>query len=59
MVASAAAHTGRLAIPDALWASAAELAREHGVFRTAKVLRLEYGMLKRLAERSCVGARLV
>jgi hypothetical protein len=42
-------HTGRLPIPDSLWASAAELAREHGVFRTAKVLRLEYGKLKRLA----------
>jgi len=25
-------------------------AREHGVFRTAKVLRLEYGKLKRMAE---------
>ena len=33
----------------ALWAEAAEVAREHGVFRTAKVLRLEYGKLKRLA----------
>ena len=45
-------HTGRLPIPDSLWASAAELAREHGVFRTAKVLRLEYGKLKRLAAAS-------
>ncbi|HEY5174546.1 MAG TPA: hypothetical protein VII95_03160 [Terriglobales bacterium] len=43
-------HTGRLPIPERLWASAAELAREHGVFRTAKVLRLEYGKLKRMAE---------
>ena len=42
-------HTGRLPIPDSLWAAAAELVREHGVFRTAKVLRLEYGKLKRLA----------
>ena len=25
-------HTGRLPIPEHLWASAAELAREHGVF---------------------------
>jgi hypothetical protein len=38
-----------LPIPDSLWVAAAELAREHGVFRTAKVLRLEYGKLKRLA----------
>jgi hypothetical protein len=43
------AHTGRLPIPDSLWASAAEVKREHGVFRTAKVLRLDYGKLKRLA----------
>jgi hypothetical protein len=45
-------HAGRLPIPEALWAEAAELAREHGVFRTAKVLRLEYGKLKRLAASS-------
>jgi hypothetical protein len=43
-------HRGRLPIPEGLWASAAAVAREHGVFRTAKVLRLEYGKLKRLAE---------
>lgn len=43
-------HRGRLPIPEGLWASAAELAREHGVFRTAKVLRLEYGKLKHMAE---------
>jgi hypothetical protein len=43
-------HTGRLLIPEHLWASAAELAREHGVFPTAKVLRLDYGKLKRMAE---------
>jgi hypothetical protein len=38
-------HTGRLPIPQPLWAAAAEVAREHGVFRTAKVLSLEYGKL--------------
>jgi len=42
-------HHGRLPIPERLWASAAEAAREHGVFRTAKVLHLEYGKLKRMA----------
>ena len=31
-------HKGRLPIPASLWASAAEMAREHGVFQTAKVL---------------------
>ena len=42
-------HTGRLPIPERLWQAAAELAKEHGVCRTAQVLRLEYGKLKRLA----------
>ncbi len=42
------AHTGRLPIPQPLWAAAAEVARKHGVFRTAEVLSLEYGKLKQL-----------
>jgi hypothetical protein len=41
-------HQGRLPIPAALWGAAVELAREYGVCRTAQVLRLEYGKLKRL-----------
>ena len=45
-------HTGRLPIPKRLWAAAVELAREHGVFHTAKALRLEYGKLKQLLESS-------
>jgi hypothetical protein len=44
------AHSGRLPIPERLWTAAAELAREHGVFPTAKALRLEYGKLKERAE---------
>ena len=43
-------HKARLPIPEALWAAAAIAAREHGVFRTAKLLRLEYGKLKRMME---------
>src|SRR5579863_598966 len=43
-------HRGRLPIPEKLWASAAAVAREYGVFRTAKVLRLEYGKLKQMAQ---------
>lgn len=50
-------HTGRLPIPQPLWAAAAEVAREHGVFRTAKVLSLEYGKLKRLTTESHPGRR--
>jgi hypothetical protein len=45
-------HTGRLPIPESLWRAAAEVASEHGVFRTAKVLSLEYGKLKRLTMES-------
>src|ERR1700757_4899958 len=43
-------HRGRLPIPEGLWVSAATVAREHGVFRTAKVLRLEDGKLKLMVE---------
>jgi hypothetical protein len=39
-------HSGRLPIPRRLWAAAVELAREHGVFHTAKALHLEYAKLK-------------
>lgn len=44
------AHTGRLPIPERLWRAATELAREHGVFHTAKLLHLDYGKLKQLLE---------
>ena len=44
------AHTARLPIPERLWAAAVELAREHGVSRTAQALRLEYGKLRQLME---------
>ena len=43
-------HQGRLPIPKALWASAAEVARKHGVFRTTTILRLEYAKLKRMTK---------
>jgi hypothetical protein len=43
-------HTGRLPIAERLWAAAAELAREHGIFFTAKAWHLEYGKLKQRAE---------
>ena len=46
------AHTGRLPIPKRLWTAAVKLAREHGVFHTAKALGLEYGKLKQLLESS-------
>src|ERR1700691_4837553 len=45
-------HQGRLPIPKTLWEAAAETAREHGVFRTAKILRLGYAKLKRMTKSS-------
>jgi hypothetical protein len=39
---------GRSPLPEGLWRAAAAAAREHGVFRTGKVLHLEYGKLKRM-----------
>jgi hypothetical protein len=41
---------GKLRIPEALWAAAAELARSYGVCQTAQVLRLEYKRLKQLTD---------
>ena len=46
------AHTGRLPIPQRLWSAAVALAGEHGVFHTAKALRLDYSKLKQLLESS-------
>jgi len=43
-------HARRVPLPDSLWAAAGELARQHGVNRTAKALHLEYGKLKERAE---------
>ena len=50
-------HTARLPIPATLWVAAAEAAREHGVFRASKALRLEYGKLKRMVEAGPASAR--
>ena len=41
------AQSGRRPIPEGLWSLAAELASQHGVCRTAQVLRLDYAKLKR------------
>jgi hypothetical protein len=50
-------HQGPLPIPEALWASAAEMAREHGVFRTARILHLEHGKLKRMMKSAAPAVR--
>jgi hypothetical protein len=43
-------RTGRARIPEALWAAAGELAREHGVNPVSRVLGLEFNHLKRITE---------
>lgn len=43
-------HARRVPLPDSLWVAAGELAREHGINRTAKALHLEYGKLKERSE---------
>jgi len=40
-------RTGRQRIPETLWAAAVDLARDYGVHRTAKTLRLDYYRLRK------------
>ena len=42
-------HKARLPIPAPLWRAATEAAKEVGVFQAAKILRLDYSKLKRMA----------
>jgi len=37
----------RTRLPEALWGSAVELAREYGLYRVARSLRLDYAQLKK------------
>lgn len=43
-------RSGRSRFPETLWTAAAEMAKRYGVNRTAQVLRLEYGGLRKRAE---------
>jgi hypothetical protein len=40
-------HAHRTKLPESLWHSAAELARQHGLYLVARPLRLDYAQLKR------------
>jgi hypothetical protein len=40
-------HAGRTKLPESLWQTAVELAREHGVYCVAHPLRLDYAGLKK------------
>jgi hypothetical protein len=46
------AHAPRARLPEELWAAAVELARQHGLFRTAHTLRLDYANLKKRVQRA-------
>ena len=41
------AHSRRTPFPEALWAAAAKVAAQYGIYRTAKLLRLDSSALKR------------
>ena len=41
-------HRPRCHIPDSLWKRAAELASQHGLYLTARTLRVDYMRLKKL-----------
>ena len=38
---------GRAKLPGAIWQSAADFAKQYGIYATAKALRLDYGALKK------------
>lgn len=42
-------HRPRARLPERLWREAAQLARQHGINRTARALRLDYYSLKKHA----------
>src|SRR5947207_3208721 len=50
------AREGRARIPESLWSAAVELARQCGVSKTARVLRLDYYLLKKRLEGARVNA---
>lgn len=50
------AHAGRPRIPESLWSLATRAAREFGVHRTCRALRLDYVALKRHVEADGVRA---
>src|SRR5882762_7887301 len=48
-------HAHRSRIPETLWASAVKLARQHGLYQTAKTLHLDYTRLKALVSGNSAG----
>ena len=50
------AHPAPTPIPAELWEKALDLAEEQGLYKTARALHLDYGTLKKRAERRSSGA---
>jgi hypothetical protein len=46
------AHPPRSRLPEGLWAAAVNVARQQGLYRTARTLRLDYGSLKKKAQQT-------
>jgi hypothetical protein len=40
-------HALRSRLPESLWTAAAELAKRHGLYQTARALRLDYAGLRK------------
>lgn len=47
----------RSRLPESLWGAAVELARQHGIYRIAHVLRLDYMGLKKRLNRMASGSQ--
>jgi hypothetical protein len=50
-------HALRSRLPESLWAAATELAKRHGMYQTARALRLDYAGLKKRLETHGRGKR--
>jgi hypothetical protein len=50
-------HEKRARLPAALWQSAAELGRQHGIYVVAHTLRLDYSTLKKHVQGSSLSSR--
>ena len=53
-----ATHTPRTRLPESVWQSAVELARQHGVYAVAHPLRLDYVGLKQRLDRTTPTVRM-
>ena len=48
-------HAPRSRLSEELWGAAVEVARQHGLFRTAHTLRLDYMKLKKRLQTAAAG----